>query len=443
MGDELVVLMGGRVAGILTRERNNLLRFDYDAAYRSDPDATPISIGMPLAVGSHRDVPRYRGVTNVLHGLLPDDDAVIRRWCDHYQVRATSPFFLLGTPVGRDCAGAVSFCPPDELPELLGRGGGITWLSESEIATLLADLRRDRANVLGRDFSGQFSLAGAQAKIALVHDPKTDRWGRPFGTEPTNRILKPAGAEWTDQDLNEHVCLDAAGRAGLVVARSEIRRFDDQEVIVSHRYDRSGSPPGTKRIHQEDLCQAFGIGPDRKYESQGGPSVRAIAMLLRREMPPVDAEAAIQRFADALIWNWLIAGTDAHAKNFSVLLAGPQVRLAPLYDVSSMLPYVGAPSPVDDVVIEERRIRSAMKLGGRDDLVPVTNPWPRVAAELGLDPDQSAERARTLADIAPDAIAAAAAEPSIATLQSPVVRDLVERVAERSVQCKAVLARSS
>jgi hypothetical protein len=34
------------------------------------------------------------------------------------------------------------------------------------------------------------------------------------------------------------------------------------------------------------------------------------------------------RFADALIWNWVIGGTDAHAKNYSLLLAGDQVRLA-------------------------------------------------------------------------------------------------------------------
>ena len=56
-------------------------------------------------------------------------------------------------------------------------------------------------------------------------------------------------------------------------------------------------------------------------------------------MPPRVADDAVWRFADALIWNWLIAGTDAHAKNYSLLLAEDQVRLAPLYDVASALPY--------------------------------------------------------------------------------------------------------
>ncbi len=54
-------------------------------------------------------------------------------------------------------------------------------------------------------------------------------------------------------------------------------------------------------------------------------------------MPPRAADDALWHFADVLIWNWLIAGTDAHAKNFSVILAQDQVHLAPLYGVASAL----------------------------------------------------------------------------------------------------------
>lgn len=60
------------------------------------------------------------------------------------------------------------------------------------------------------------------------------------------------------------------------------------------------------------------------------------------------------RFVDALALNWLIAGTDAHAKNYSLLLAGSQVRLAPLYDVASILPY--------DIDVLGQEL--AMKIGG-------------------------------------------------------------------------------
>lgn len=83
-------------------------------------------------------------------------------------------------------------------------------------------------------------------------------------------------------------------------------------------------------MHQEDLCQAFGVRPERKYQNEGGPSPAAVVQLLRDRIVPLEqAERAVWRFLDALSLNWLIMGTDAHAKNYSLLLSGPQVRLAP------------------------------------------------------------------------------------------------------------------
>lgn len=439
MTDSLIVLMGTEVAGTVERLDHNLLRFAYEPAYQARPGATPISLSMPLAVRTHADVPARRMVTAFLSGLLPDDNAITRRWASFYQVSTSSPFFLLGTPVGRDCAGAISFCPPSELAKLVTQGGGITPLSEKDVADLLRDIQRDRTSVLGSDFRGQFSLAGAQSKIALRYDEQTRSWGRPFGTEPTNRILKPASAGWSDQEINEHLCLDGARRAGLVVARSEVRRFGDQEVMISYRYDRAMTAAGLVRIHQEDLCQALGVAPDKKYESQGGPTVRSIAALFRRVMRPQDASAAAHALADALIWNWIVAGTDAHAKNYSVLLSGSQVRLAPLYDLSSILPYVGTRSPVDGVIIHARRMASAMKIGGRYELDPVHNTWPKAAQDLGLDARWLALRAKELSTIAPQAMTAAAEEPAIKAYGAQLAANLIERVSERAARCVSVL----
>ena len=439
MSDSLVVLMGIEVAGTVERLDNNLLRFAYEPAYQAHPGATPISLSMPLAVRTHSDVPARRVVTAFLRGLLPDDDAIIRRWAAFYQVRTSSPFFLLGTPVGRDCAGAISFCAPSELAEFLAQGGGVTPLSENDVADLLRDIQRDRTSVLGSDFRGQFSLAGAQSKIALRYEDQTQSWGRPFGTEPTNRILKPASAGWSDHEINEHLCLDGARRAGLTVARSEVRRFGDQEVIVSHRYDRAATRAGLVRIHQEDACQALGVSPDQKYENQGGPTVRSIAGLFRRVMRPQDASVAVRGFADALIWNWIVAGTDAHAKNYSVLLSGSQVRLAPLYDLSSILPYVGTRSPADGEIIHARRMTSAMKIGGRYELDPVHNTWPKAAHDLGLDASWLVSRAKELSTVAPQAMTAAADEPAIKAYGAQLATELVERVGERAARCVDVL----
>jgi len=91
-----------------------------------------------------------------------------------------------------------------------------------------------------------------------------------------------------------------------------------------------------ERIHQEDFCQATGTLPDRKYEEDGGPSLRRIAEILQAVATP-DSLALLLR---ATTMNVLIANGDAHGKNFSLLHEPSGVlRLAPLYDLVSTLIY--------------------------------------------------------------------------------------------------------
>jgi len=75
---------------------------------------------------------------------------------------------------------------------------------------------------------------------------------------------------------------------------------------VVERYDRVRSDGRWARIHQEDMCQALGLHPTRKYESDGGPGARTIVELLREQSS--NPEEDVQSFVDANIFNWLIAG---------------------------------------------------------------------------------------------------------------------------------------
>lgn len=428
MADLLHVVLEGRIAAVISR-RSGRLELTYDEQYRRTPGSTPLSVSMPLASATHS----HAVVDPWLEGLLPDDDTVRQQWGRRFQVNAGSAFSLLATPIGEECAGAAAFLPESRLVDYLTGDAHVTWLTDDELATRLRELRADRTTWLGRDFTGRFSLAGAQAKTALLHDPDTDRWGVPSGAAATSHILKPAIIGFDDHDLNEHLCLNAAARAGLLVAPTRVLRVRDESVVVSTRYDRVDT--GGKwltRIHQEDMCQALGVPPTRKYENEGGPGVRRITGLLRNALPVEHVTAGVWRFFDAVVLNWMIGGTDGHAKNYSLLLAGNQVRLAPLYDVASALPYPG-----QDV----QRLKLAMKLGGDYTLrTRSASLWDKVATEMSLPADAVRERAGELAARLPDAFADAAAEDQVRDLRSSLPAVLVDAVTARVARCASTLA---
>ena len=217
--------------------------------------------------------------------------------------------------------------------------------------------------------------------------------------------------------------------AGLIAARTTVARFEDQSAIVIARYDRRAEGRSQVRVHQEDMCQALAVHPARKYQNDGGPGPGDIAALLRRVMPLPRARAATLGFLEALIWNWIIAGTDGHAKNYSLLLLENQLALAPFYDVASSLPY-GWP---------EQKTRLAMKFGSDYRISPGSRPWGALAKTLQVAESEVIDKARRLVDVAPKAFESAASDPSLARLDSPLPDRLVALVSKRAKKCARYL----
>ena len=200
--------------------------------------------------------------------------------------------------------------------------------------------------------------------------------------------------------------------------------------------DGGWRPDGTARtclrIHQEDTCQAFAVHPARKYQNEGGPGVREIAALLRDQS--TNPASDVLAFADALIFNWLIAGTDAHAKNFSVLIApGSQVRLAPLYDLASVLPY---PQRID-----AQKAKLAMKIGNSYRLREIRRKhWETCARDLRMPANDLIGRAESMIQ------RLLAAAPKVADslrdegLDDAVIGRLVDSIDIHSRNCRERLA---
>ena len=304
-------------------------------------------------------------------------------------------------------------------------------MSQADIAMRLRDLRANRALWFGSDFRGQFSLGGAQAKTALHR--RDGQWYRASGSLPSTHILKPAITEYRWSQVNEHLCLAAAAKAGLLAVQTSLVAFEDETAIVVERFDRIWRGVQLERLHQEDLCQALSVHPDRKYQSDGGPGPREVSGLLRSVVPGRLAAEDVWRFVDALAFNWLIAGTDAHAKNYALLLHGSWARLAPLFDVASFLPY-------DDS--KGHKVNLAMKIGDGYRLTRADRPgaWLKSASELGLDADDVVARVADLASRMPAAVAEAAADPAIADCGAgDLAQHLVEFIDSRVGRCAAIL----
>ncbi|MEQ9246931.1 MAG: HipA domain-containing protein, partial [Nitratireductor sp.] len=275
MTEHLVALLGGRAVGQVHRDRRGRLSFVYNDDWRNARGAYPLSVSMPLAAVEHGNAV----IEAFLWGLLPDNEFVLDRWARKFQVSARSAFALI-SHVGEDCAGAVQFIRPDRVEAYSGNEEGtVDWIDEHGVAERLRMLRADHSAWRAPRDTGQFSLAGAQPKTALLL--ANGRWGVPSGRVPTTHILKPPMGEFDGHAENEHLCLALARRLGMPTVSSHVMRFEDQTAIVVERYDRRPTNRGLIRIHQEDICQALGVSPTRKYENEGGPGARAVVDLLR------------------------------------------------------------------------------------------------------------------------------------------------------------------
>ena len=401
---ELVVLIGGARAGCMRRGKGRRLSFKYDGDYAADSSSTQLSLSLPLGDDAYRHAAVDRWVTS----LLPDDPAEVARQYSRHSV--TDPFGLLATRVGHDCAGAVQFCPPERLDELLDRSSGIVALTPQEVAREIRMRVEDDPGKWDYDtIEPCYSLSGYQKKIALHHTPSG--WARPFGATPTTHILKPRHRDNGESAVVEHLCAEAALSLGLDAITTEIELHAGHPVVVIRRYDRADEGGHWVRRHQEDMCQALGRDGGRRHEHLGGPGMSAIADLL--EVHSIDPDTDRRKFADGLLWALITANRDAHARNYSMLIKGRKGHLAPLYDLQSSLPHV-PPNRLGDLVM-------AMRYGSTFTIYNASSNHSLrdTAARLKLPSHWVIDRAEELATVAHDAFL-----PAIDRL-SPKVRDFI------------------
>ncbi|HYW11567.1 MAG TPA: type II toxin-antitoxin system HipA family toxin [Longimicrobium sp.] len=422
------VLIGGRLVAWVSQDARGRYNLHYEEGWRDSEGSFPLSLSLPLTRSEHED-PQVRAY---LWNLLPDNDAILRAWGRQHHVPHNNPLALLAH-VGEECPGALQIVSPERVDSLLSDEATVQevdWLSEAQVAERMRHLRREPGAWREPGDTGQFSLAGAQPKTALLfHD---GQWGVPSGRTPTTHILKPPVQEkYAGFAENEHACLGLAAAAGLPAVHSRVMHFQDQPAIVVERFDRLRDGANIVRLHQEDFCQALGVPPQEKYEADGGPGAPDLIRVLQERA--VEPGVDVATMVGVLALNWVIGGTDAHAKNYAHLMQpGGMIRLAPLYDIISLLPYHEDKGPW---------VKLAMRIGGEYRMRSIARRhWESLAATIGAEPEAVVAIVDEIAAEVPDHLSDVCRRAAEEGAGHPVLERLQAEVTANARACRIRLA---
>lgn len=358
----LYVFHDNDLVGQITLDEKRRWVFKYDIHWLSSPNVFPISIQLPLQESAFDPDHAKPFFAN----LLPEGD-VRRLIAEKLRVSESNDFALLEL-LGGDCAGALSLYPENNV---IQKKGQYRKISNDELEKLISN--SPRRPLLIADQKTRMSLAGAQEKLPVRF--YNNEIYIPEDGAPSSYILKPPMQHYEDSVQNEAFCMQLAQQLGLPVAHVNIIEVKGQPMLLVLRYDRDPvSIDCLKRLHQEDFCQALGLLPGQKYQSDGGPSFSDCFDVIENKSsdPALDKMSLIQW----AIFNFLVGNCDAHAKNISLIIRPTFVRLAPFYDLLST------------VVYEDLDEKMAMKIGDHYDRKTIfKRHWERFANNISIKPE--------------------------------------------------------
>jgi serine/threonine-protein kinase HipA len=316
----LSVATNDRTIGSLI-EQDGIWAFEYEDAWRTAPDAFPISPALPLSTALHRDGSTRRSVQWYFDNLLPEE--LMREVISREQGVVPSDAFGLLERLGAESAGSLVLLPPGS-PEA---ERGDQPLSASELSARIKNLPRAS---LSSKSPKCMSLAGAQHKMVVLFDPRTGALREPLKASASSHILKPnaQSEQYPHSVINETFTMRLAARLGLNVPPVH-RLYVPEPVYIVERFDRtwSASTQSWQRRHALDACQMLDQPPVFKYRNATLDTLGRLIALCRSKAA---ARMAIFRW---VLFNTLVGNSDSHLKNISFLISAEGVQVAPFYDL--------------------------------------------------------------------------------------------------------------
>lgn len=380
--------------------------FLYDPEWLRTRGAFPISLLMPLSTRPARTEVFMPWAMN----LLPEGSQL--KTIGSMLGAAPEDVVAILSEIGRDTAGALSIGKP-------GSASTGNWRPVGNAAALeriIEDLPR-KPFLAGED-GVSMSLAGVQSKLGVAIDDK-GRICIPLDGAPSTHILKPDSRELFGGVQNEAMCLTLARRAGLAAPRVTTGRAGARTYFLIERYDRMRQGERWRRLHQEDFCQALGKPPSAKYEANQtgikGPTLADMFAVTRNAMGAAD----VLHLIDYVVFNVIACNTDAHAKNYSMMISGRGFALAPIYDIMCAAVWDGVTRNLAQRIAGKNRGEHLKR-----------RHWETFARDCGLNPTRLVAR---IAVLAGKVLAeAAAAQAEVAAMSAgdhallPRVREAIE-----------------
>lgn len=310
--------------GELLKLDSGSLRFRY---VRDDPPH-PISLSMPVREEPYDDVAARAFFDNLLFENIQREQVMQR-----HRLEFGDTVGLLRY-LGKDCPGAISVVPQGDGPAKVPGQFATDYDVIENLDQIMISLRDTRR--LPLETNDPSPLAGVQGKIALTRLPD-GRFAlpKPGLNVPTTHILKVPRRQDMRQVEHEHLLMEIMGDVqNHPVAQTSIFGEGELQALLIKRFDRVIDGHSVRRLHQEDFCQALGLGPTLKYQRAGDGEDTFSAKRVGQLLDKLDAPAgARQAFLEGTLVNLLLGNTDNHAKNHALLYYGPRPELAPFYDV--------------------------------------------------------------------------------------------------------------
>ena len=306
------------VAGRIQAEGSRYI-FNYGRSYLSHPEAIPIHLPeLPLRAGAIEPEPPLE-IANALRDASPDAwgrRVIVNRLTG---VRGRSAdlvdldelTFMLRS--GSDRIGALDFqaSPSEYVPRESGNASLEDLLQAADLV--------DRGLPLGPDLAEALqhgtSIGGARPKC-LLRSGERRHVAKFSSSTDTHDVIKA-----------EFVAMRLAALAGLDVARVELVRTMDKDVLLVGRFDRELTEVGWTRRAVVSALTLLGL--DERMAAHA--SYEDLTDLVRARFTG-PTETLRELFA-RMTFNILVGNTDDHARNHAAFWDGDRLALTPAYDI--------------------------------------------------------------------------------------------------------------